>query len=343
MGGNQSQPNATAIIGTGKGGPLDTSAGTIASRGISFTYDHAAEPALRDITLTVPAGECIVLCGASGCGKTSYTRVANGLIPSFFHGAFAGNQTTCGLDVETVPIDRLTPLVGSVFQNPKTQYFNANVTDELAFPAENIGLPAEDINRRITAVAERFGIGHLLHRSIFHLSGGQKQRIAVAAATMLGPRLVVLDEPTSNLDANAIADMRAMIEQMKDEGLTIVIAEHRLAWLNGVADRYVVFDGGHIVQDYEADEFLSLSPAAWPPWDCGRWTCNRIGTGLRRWLQARPRMSALRHCSAPITSPSDTKARTASPAPSRTCGSVPAKSPGSWATTAAARPRSCAR
>ena len=139
MGGNQSQPNATAIIGTGKGGPLDTSAGTIASRGISFTYDHAAEPALRDITLTVPAGECIVLCGASGCGKTSYTRVANGLIPSFFHGAFAGNQTTCGLDVETVPIDRLTPLVGSVFQNPKTQYFNANVTDELAFPAENIG------------------------------------------------------------------------------------------------------------------------------------------------------------------------------------------------------------
>ena len=184
MGGNQSQPNATAIIGTGKGGPLDTSAGTIASRGISFTYDHAAEPALRDITLTVPAGECIVLCGASGCGKTSYTRVANGLIPSFFHGAFAGNQTTCGLDVETVPIDRLTPLVGSVFQNPKTQYFNAN----------------------------------------------------------------------------AIADMRAMIEQMKDEGLTIVIAEHRLAWLNGVADRYVVFDGGHIVQDYEADEFLSLSP-----------------------------------------------------------------------------------
>ncbi|MDU4315933.1 MAG: energy-coupling factor ABC transporter ATP-binding protein [Bifidobacterium longum] len=260
MGGDQSQPNATAIIGTGKGGPLDTSAGTIASRGISFTYDHAAEPALRDITLTVPAGECIVLCGASGCGKTSYTRVANGLIPSFFHGAFAGSQTTCGLDVETVPIDRLTPLVGSVFQNPKTQYFNANVTDELAFPAENIGLPAEDINRRITAVAERFGIGHLLHRSIFHLSGGQKQRIAVAAATMLGPRLVVLDEPTSNLDANAIADMRAMIEQMKDEGLTIVIAEHRLAWLNGVADRYVVFDGGHIVQDYEADEFLSLSP-----------------------------------------------------------------------------------
>lgn len=119
MGGNQSQPNATAIIGTGKGGPLDTSAGTIASRGISFTYDHAAEPALRDITLTVPAGECIVLCGASGCGKTSYTRVANGLIPSFFHGAFAGNQTTCGLDVETVPDRPAHPAGRQRVPNPK--------------------------------------------------------------------------------------------------------------------------------------------------------------------------------------------------------------------------------
>ena len=121
------------LLGPAKGGPLDTSAGTIASRGISFTYDHAAEPALRDITLTVPAGECIVLCGASGCGKTSYTRVANGLIPSFFHGAFAGNQTTCGLDVETVPIDRLTPLVGSVFQT-RNPVFQRERHDELAFP-----------------------------------------------------------------------------------------------------------------------------------------------------------------------------------------------------------------
>lgn len=242
-----------------------------------------------------------------------------------------------------MPIDRLTPLVGSVFQNPKTQYFNANVTDELAFPAENIGLPAEDINRRITAVAERFGIGHLLHRSIFHLSGGQKQRIAVAAATMLGPRVVVLDEPTSNLDANAIADMRAMIEQMKDEGLTIVIAEHRLAWLNGVADRYVVFDGGHIVQDYEADEFLSLSPGCVAAMGLRALDLQPYRRRIAALASSRPRMSALQYCSAPITSPSDTKARTASPAPSRTCGSVPAKSPGSWATTAAARPRSCAR
>lgn len=174
MGDKQPQSNATAF------------AGTIASRDISFTYDHATEPALRDVTLTIPEGECIVLCGASGCGKTSYTRVGNGLIPSFFHGVFAGRQTTCGMDVETVPIDRLTPLFGRVFQNPKTQYFNANVTDELAFPAENMGLPAEEINCRIAAVTERFGIKHLLNRSIFHLSGGQKQRVTIGSALMCG-------------------------------------------------------------------------------------------------------------------------------------------------------------
>lgn len=107
MGDKQPQSNATAF------------AGTIASRDISFTYDHATEPALRDVTLTIPEGECIVLCGASGCGKTSYTRVVNGLIPSFFHGVFAGRQTTCGMDVETVPIDRLPPAVRQHISKPE--------------------------------------------------------------------------------------------------------------------------------------------------------------------------------------------------------------------------------
>lgn len=107
MGDKQPQSNATAF------------AGTIASRDISFTHDHATEPALRDVTLTIPEGECIVLCGASGCGKTSYTRVVNGLIPSFFHGVFAGRQTTCGMDVETVPIDRLPPAVRQHISKPE--------------------------------------------------------------------------------------------------------------------------------------------------------------------------------------------------------------------------------
>ncbi|MBT1175314.1 energy-coupling factor ABC transporter ATP-binding protein [Bifidobacterium sp. LC6] len=230
------------------------------SNNVSFTYDHADEPAVINTMLSIPSGQCVVLCGASGCGKTTYSRIINGLIPQFFHGEFNGEQRTCGFDTAAESIDRLTPVVGSVFQNPKTQYFNAKVIDELAFPAENMGLEPEAINHRIVQTAQRFAIEPLLDRSIFHLSGGQKQRIALAAATMLHPKLLVLDEPTSNLDKVAIAEMRELIAQLKASGMTIVVAEHRLAWLNGIADRYVIFDNGRISHEYEASEFLALSP-----------------------------------------------------------------------------------
>ncbi|PLS24651.1 energy-coupling factor ABC transporter ATP-binding protein [Bifidobacterium imperatoris] len=230
------------------------------SNNVSFTYEHADAPALIDITLSIPNGQCVVLCGASGCGKTTYSRIVNGLIPQFFHGGFDGEQHTCGFDTAAESIDRLTPVVGSVFQNPKTQYFNAKVIDELAFPAENMGLESQDINHRIAETAQRFNIEPLLDRSIFHLSGGQKQRIALAAATMLHPKLLVLDEPTSNLDAVAIRGMRELIAQLKTAGMTIIIAEHRLAWLNGIADRYIIFDNGRIAHEYAASEFLELSP-----------------------------------------------------------------------------------
>ncbi|NMM97913.1 ABC transporter ATP-binding protein [Bifidobacterium olomucense] len=231
------------------------------SNNVSFTYEHADEPAVINTMLSIPSGQCIVLCGASGCGKTTYSRIVNGLIPQFFHGEFSGEQHTCGIDTAAEPIDKLTPLVGSVFQNPKTQYFNAKVIDELAFPAENMGLSPEAINHRITEIAQRFDIEPLLQRSIFHLSGGQKQRIALATATMLSPKLLVLDEPTSNLDAAAITEMRELIAQLKASGMTIVIAEHRLAWLNGIADRYIIFGNGRIAHEYEAEEFLALSPS----------------------------------------------------------------------------------
>ena len=260
MGGNQSQPNATAIIGTGKGGPLDTSAGTIASRGISFTYDHAAEPALRDITLTVPAGECIVLCGASGCGKTSYTRVANGLIPSFFHGAFAGNQTTCGLDVETVLIDRLTPLVGSVFQNPRSQFFNVDTTSEITFGCENLGQPAETIRARLERTVCDFRLEKLMDRNIFHLSGGEKQKVACAGVSIMEPEVLVLDEPSSNLDIATIEDLIGVIRHWQSEKKTVIVAEHRLYYLVPYADRILYMKHGSIVREFTGTEFQKLSP-----------------------------------------------------------------------------------
>ncbi|MBW3080823.1 energy-coupling factor ABC transporter ATP-binding protein [Bifidobacterium sp. 79T10] len=242
-----------------RGGRM-TAAEPLRMKDVVFRYARTGGTAVDGVSLTVHAGECVVLCGASGCGKTTLTRLANGLAPAFFRGDFSGETSVCGVDAAHGPIDRLTPLAGSVFQNPKTQYFNADTTDELAFPCENMGMPAEEIDRRVEDVARRFGVTGLLGRSVSRLSGGQRQRVAVAAATVLGPRLVIMDEPTGNLDAAAIDDMRAAVRRLKDEGVAVLVAEHRLAWLNGVADRYLLCDRARIVREYRSDEFLSLPP-----------------------------------------------------------------------------------
>ena len=210
----------------------------IRSDHISFTYQNTTAPALRDITLCIQPGECVLLCGRSGCGKTTFSRLLNGLSPAFYAGELTGTCTVGDLLAGSAAIEAYVPWVGSVFQNPKTQYFNVDTTAELAFPCENSGMPPAEIHRRVQEVVAQFQLQNLMGRSVFRLSGGEKQRVAFAAACMLKPKLLVLDEPTSNLDANAIVCLHDMIALMKQAGVTIVLAEHRLAWVQDVVDRY---------------------------------------------------------------------------------------------------------
>lgn len=231
----------------------------IGSRDTSFSYLHSGQPSLREVTFRAAAGACVVLCGKSGSGKTTFSRLLNGLCPMFFPGELSGECICAGLRAGEAGIEDYVPHVGSVFQNPKTQYFHTDTTAELAFPCENSGFSPDEIEKRVKACVKRFKLEAFIDRNIFKLSGGEKQRVAFAAATMLEPQILVLDEPTSNLDTAAISELRAMILQMKREGKTIIIAEHRLAWLNDVADRYMLFENGSISREWSAKEFLQLS------------------------------------------------------------------------------------
>lgn len=231
----------------------------ILAQDVTFTYHGSTQPALRNVSFEVQEGECVLFCGKSGCGKTTVTRLLNGLVPGFFHGELSGSCKVYGLESGKAGIEAYVPLVGSVFQNPKTQYFHTNTTAELAFPCENVGMEPERIQSCLDACVARFGLEELMDRSIFALSGGEKQRTAVAAATMLSPRLLVLDEPTSNLDAIAIHRLGEMLTTLKREGVTIVLAEHRLAWAADFVDRYLAFEEGAVKAEYSREEFAALS------------------------------------------------------------------------------------
>ena len=234
---------------------------TVEAWNASFTYLGAEAAAIRDVTLSAEPGTCVMLVGRSGCGKTTFTHLLNGLSPEFFAGTLEGTARACGLEAGMAAIEDYVPVVGSVFQNPKTQYFNVDTTAELAFPCENSGMEPEAIARRVRTVAEEFGLGGLLGRSIFHLSGGERQRVAFGAACMLEPQVLVLDEPTSNLDQRAIEQLHDMIARAKSLGITTVIAEHRLAWVADLVDRWVLFEDGTVTGTWSGEGFRGLGDA----------------------------------------------------------------------------------
>lgn len=226
---------------------------------VSFQYENSEKGALHDVSLTVEPGECILLCGESGCGKTTITRLLNGLIPHFYEGTLNGMVEVCGLKIQEEELYTIAEKVGSVFQNPRSQFFCLDTTSEVAFGCENMGLPEDEIKQRIAKVTRELKMENLMGRNIFKLSGGEKQRVACASVSAMQPEIFVLDEPTSNLDLDAIEELKQTFLFWKKQGKTIVIAEHRLYWLKDICDRVIYMEEGHIVSDLPMKTFVTFS------------------------------------------------------------------------------------
>ena len=234
---------------------------------VSFSYPASTLPdserqaggALKHISCTIEDGSFVLLCGTSGCGKTTMTRLFNGLIPHYHEGTYTGSVYLDGKDTRDLSLFDISLKVGSVFQNPRSQFFNVDTTSELAFGPENHGIAEDLVRDRVKRVAAQLKLEPLLDRSIFSLSGGEKQKIACGSAAAIDPDIYVLDEPSSNLDAYAIADFRQLLFTLKSQGKTIIISEHRLYYLSGLFDRVLYLKDGEIDGDYTAEEFCGLS------------------------------------------------------------------------------------
>ncbi len=228
-------------------------------KNVCFHYKGSEAGLLKDVSLSIKKGETLLLCGASGSGKTTLIRLMNGLIPHYYHGELEGTVTVAGHDICNTQLYDLAGIVGTVFQNPRSQFFSVDTDGEIVFGPENIGLSPSEIKKRANLVIEEMNLEKLLGRSLFELSGGEKQKIACASVSALLPDVILLDEPSSNLDWTAIEELRIAIQNWKKQGKTIVISEHRLWYLLDVIDRVIYMDNGDIAGEWQGEEFFSFS------------------------------------------------------------------------------------
>jgi len=223
---------------------------------LSLFYEQDKK-VLDDINLIVADGECVLLTGESGSGKSSIINSINGLAFEYENAKFSGSIKVDNKDLKGMELYEISLMISSVFQNPKTHFFNVDTTLELLFYLENIGLDRKEMESRMEDMLKLFPIKHLLGRSIFELSGGEKQILCVAACYISGCKIIVLDEPSSNLDDKYIDILKEMLQILKNKGITLIIAEHRIYYLTDLADRIILVRKGELFKELTKDELLN--------------------------------------------------------------------------------------
>ena len=236
--------------------------GVIETRNVTYTYPGAAKPSIVDVSLNIEKGEFTLITGPSGCGKTTICRCFNGLIPHFYQGEMKGETIVAGLNVSEHPIYELAKHVGLVFQNPENQLFALSVEKDVAFGLENLGVPREEMRKRVDWALNLTEMYDLRERVPSELSGGQQQRVAIASVLAMQPEVVILDEPTSFLDPLSAKKIFEVIRDLNRKlGITVVLVEHRLDLTARYADHIIVMDEGKVALDGDPHEILRSEEA----------------------------------------------------------------------------------
>jgi len=212
---------------------------------LSFTYEDSEE-GIDSVDFEIREGEVVLLTGNSGCGKSTLLRCLNGLIPNVTEGELSGDLRVEGKECADMPMHERNRVLGSVFQNPRSQFFTDNTTAELVFPMENYGMPKEEMEQRLEKLKREFRLEKLMDCNLFSLSSGERQLIALASSVALGQKVLLFDEPSANLDYGNAMRLGRIIRKMKARGVTVIVADHRFYYLNGMLDKVLFMDHGHL-------------------------------------------------------------------------------------------------